>query len=55
MTIEEFQTQRRQEMMMEERRNLKRLEEETAELANVEKVLRQDNKELQRVLDRLEH
>lgn len=50
MTIEEFQTQRRQEFMMEERKNLKRLEEETAELAQIEKALKQDNRELQRVL-----
>jgi hypothetical protein len=50
MTIEEFQLQRRQELMMEERRNLKRLEEETGELAQVEKALRQDNRELERIL-----
>lgn len=54
MTIEEFQAQRRQEIMMEERKNLKRLEEETAELTQVEKTLRQDNRELQRILGRLE-
>jgi type II secretory pathway component HofQ len=54
MTIEEFQTQRRQEFMMEERKNLKRLEEETAELAHIEKAIKQDNRELQRILDRLE-
>ena len=29
MTIEEFQNMRRQEISLEERRNLKRLEEET--------------------------
>lgn len=54
MTIEEFQTLRRQEFMMEERKNLKRLEEETAELAYIEKTIKLDNRELQRILDRLE-
>lgn len=35
---------------MEERKNLKRLDEETAELTQIEKTLKQDNRELQRVL-----
>lgn len=38
---------------MDERKNLKRLEEETAELAEVQKRLQKDNQHLQEMLNRL--
>lgn len=46
MTIEEFHSMRRQEIITEERRNLKRLDEETQELKLIERALKAGNDEL---------
>ena len=40
MTIEEFHALRRQEIAQEERKNLKRLDEETYELRQIERTMK---------------